>query len=341
MPTDFKQRWQHRLARSWWRRDWLAWLLWPLSWVYAALVALRRLLYQLHILYSRKIPVPVVVVGNVVAGGAGKTPLVIALVRHLKAAGLLVGVISRGYGRHSKGCHEVLHNTYPWALGDEPVLIKRNTGVPVFVAERRLDAVQALLVRYPKTNLIVSDDGLQHLALRRDLEICVFDDRGLGNRFLLPAGPLREPWPRPADLVLHTGSKPAFEGWHATRALAPQALNGTGQRAALLDWAMAGTPIMAVAAIAKPEDFFVMLSDLGLNLVQTLILPDHDDLSSVAPWMHDTRLTVLCTEKDAVKLWIRHPQVWAAPLVLTPEPAFLRRFDELLQRCAPALTNRR
>jgi len=207
-----------RLQRAWLHRGPLAWLLWPLSLLYAALFSLRRWFYGIGWLKAYRVRVPVIVVGNVIAGGAGKTPVVMAVVRHLQARGLSVGVVSRGYGRRTDDCREVLDESDPQDVGDEPALIRRATGAPVFVARRRVEAARALLARHPATQVIVSDDGLQHLALARDVEICVFDDRGVGNGWRLPAGPLREQWPRPCDLVLHSGEHPAFEGF-ATRVI--------------------------------------------------------------------------------------------------------------------------
>src|SRR5512133_3546444 len=142
--------WQQRLTRAWTHRGWLAWLLWPISLLYGALMALRHSLYQAGVFKSERVPVPVIVVGNVVAGGAGKTPVVMLLVRHLQARGLQVGVISRGYGRQSDDCREVGANSAIADVGDEPALIQRNTSAPVFVARRRIDAARALLARYPQ-----------------------------------------------------------------------------------------------------------------------------------------------------------------------------------------------
>jgi tetraacyldisaccharide 4'-kinase len=168
-------------------------------------------LYQLGFYKVEQVPALVIVVGNVIVGGSGKTPFVMALVKHLQARGIKVGVISRGYGRASKACLEVQLNTPVSEVGDEPALIHRNTSAPVFVAARRIDAARLLLQKHPATQVIVCDDGLQHLALHRDVEICVFDDRGVGNGWQIPAGPLREPWPRAADFVCTPGSIPPLK----------------------------------------------------------------------------------------------------------------------------------
>src|SRR5690606_24360938 len=136
------------------------------------------------------------------------TPVTLALVRHLRDRGWHPGVVSRGYGRRTRDVREVLPASSPAEVGDEPLLIARAAGVPVFVGRQRAQAGRALLAAHPRTDILVCDDGLQHLALARDLEVCVFNDEGAGNGWLLPAGPLREPWPRRVDWVLHAGPAP-------------------------------------------------------------------------------------------------------------------------------------
>jgi tetraacyldisaccharide 4'-kinase len=262
-----------------------------------------------------------------------------ALVQHLQARGLRAGVISRGYGRRTRDCREVLESSEISDVGDEPALIRRTTAAHVFVARRRFDAACHLLARYPDTQVIVCDDGLQHLGLYRDLEICVFDDRGVGNGFLLPAGPLREYWPRNADLVLHTGANPAFAGFTAQRALTGLARRADGSELTLDDLTRSNEkPLLAVAAIAKPEDFFTMLQAQGLKLARTLALPDHHDF---VDWSSDEyrNYTVICTEKDATKLWQRQPNALAIPLMCTPEPAFMAQLDTLLSGLMPTQLN--
>ncbi|RZI96001.1 MAG: tetraacyldisaccharide 4'-kinase, partial [Variovorax sp.] len=273
--------------------------------------------------------VPVIVVGNVVAGGAGKTPVVMAVVRHLQARGLRVGVVSRGYGRATSDCREVLASSSARDVGDEPALIHRLTGAPVFVAARRVEAARALLARHPGTDVIVADDGLQHLALARDIEICVFDDRGIGNGWLLPAGPLREHWPRRCDLVLHTGDRPVFEGFTARRALADHAVRSDGTPMPLS--ALAGQTVVALAGIAKPESFFAMLHARGIAPVESIALPDHYDFDSWRRPSHGA-YSLVCTEKDAVKLWQVAPDALAIPLIFTPEPAFFSALDASLAK---------
>ena len=322
------------LARSWRKRTIVACMLWPLSVVYRVLSGFHRWLYRAGVLKTERSTVPVIVVGNVVAGGAGKTPLVIALVQHFKRQGLQVGVVSRGYGRLGKNCLEVLENTPISESGDEPALILRAQAAPVFIANKRIHAINALIQKYPSTQVIVSDDGLQHYGMARDIEITVFDDRGVGNGWLLPAGPLRQPYDAGKSrqgLVLHTGQSPAFNGYVSTRKLADYALNADGHQILLAS--LKNQALTALAGIANPEAFFDMLRARGLQLQQTIALPDHFDFSGYA-WPVSADALVLCTEKDAVKLFKLPPfkgcSLLAVPLEFSPEPAFLAAVDALL-----------
>lgn len=319
------------LPRLWVSRA-LAWPLWPLSLLYGLVIGLRRHLFRTGSMRSTRLPVPVVVVGNVVAGGSGKTPVTMALVDGLQARGWRVGVLSRGYGRSTRDCREVLPDSPVHEVGDEPALIQRRCGVPVFVALRRAEAGLALLARHPQTDLLVCDDGLQHLALARDVEICVFDDRGVGNGWLLPAGPLRERWPRAADLVLHSGDRPAFPGLRARRSLAAQARCADGRRLPLAS--LVDTPVLALAGIAHPARFFAMLREAGLRQVIELPLADHQDFEAWLPPAGAPSVW-LCTEKDAVKLWARHPGAWAVPLQVELDAAAWQVLDA---RLAPPRT---
>jgi tetraacyldisaccharide 4'-kinase len=314
------------LQREWLRRGLLAWSLRPLALLFGALAAARRAAFRLGLLRSESVPVPVVVVGNVVAGGAGKTPVVIELVRHLQARGWHPGVISRGHGRRSRDCREVRPDGDAAETGDEPLLIARATGAPVFVARRRAAAARALLAAHPACRVIVSDDGLQHHALRRDVDICVFDDRGIGNGWLLPAGPLREPWPRRADLVLRPASLERIAGFALRRRLAARARRQDGTEASLAELAL--RPMTALSAIARPEAFFAMLRDAGVPPARTVARPDHDTLAQLPPEIASDEL--ICTEKDAVKLWRLRPDAWAVPLLVEIDSGFWAAFDRLL-----------
>lgn len=318
------------LRRTWERRGPLACLLWPLSLVYGALSALARRSQRARLQHAG---LPTIVVGNVIAGGAGKTPVTQALVRHLQRRGWRPGIISRGYGRSTIDCRAVLPLSDPDDVGDEPLLLARNTQVPVFVAQQRIEAAQALRAAHPEVNILVCDDGLQHVALGRDVEICVFHDGGIGNGWLLPAGPLRESWPRPVDAVLHTGPAPACTPagqpvFAMQRQLADYAVRSDGRHVPLA--LLHSQPVHALAAVARPERFFAMLQQQGLALARTEALPDHYNFES---WRRpeDQHELLICTEKDAVKLWPLQPDALAVPLALDIPQAF---FDLLDQRLA-------
>lgn len=315
------------VQRAWLRRGPLAFALLPLALLFAAVSAMRGLLYRLGIARSTRLPVPVVVVGNVIAGGAGKTPVILALLEHLRERGLRAGVVSRGYGRSTSDCREVLDTSSAADAGDEPLLVRRRSQVPVFVAASRVQAAQALLASYPGTQVLLSDDGLQHLALARDVEICVFDERGTGNGWPMPAGPLRESWPRPVDIVLRPAARTDLPGHSLERRLARTVRRSDGTTAALQDFR--GQPAHALAGIATPDVFFRMLREQGLQLATALALPDHADFAQQLV-LRQLPGPLLCTEKDAVKLWQLRPDAWAVPLELAIEPSFWRAFDALL-----------
>jgi tetraacyldisaccharide 4'-kinase len=344
--------WQHWAQH----RTWQARLLWPVSQFVGLLGALRRFGYATGLLATVRLPVPVIVVGNVVAGGAGKTPTVIALVQHLQRQGWRPGVVSRGYGRTSDALVHVTNATAPEETGDEPLLIHRATGAPVCVARRRAEAGRALLAQDPTVNVILCDDGLQHLALDRDLSIAVFDERGIGNGWLLPAGLLREPWPPAAGshyrpdllLVQRREQAPAIElitggipRFGAQRRLADEAYNLAGERLALT--ALRNQPLTALAGIARPAAFFNMLRARGLNVAQEAPLHDHADATTYSDLLSRSAGSLICTEKDAVKLsallqdepMAQRRQIWVAPLELRPEPGFFASVDAALMLLRP------
>lgn len=312
----------------------LALALLPLSWVFAGLVAIRRALYQRGFYKQETLPVPVIVVGNVMVGGVGKTPITMALVNHLKAQGFSVGVLSRGYGRKTSRTLAVSTTSQSSDVGDEPLLIFRSCQVPVFVGSSRVDAGHALLALHPDVQVLVCDDGLQHWQLARDLDLCVFDERGLGNGHLLPAGPLREAWPRKAlrrttsgqdvpCLVLKTAGLSGPHEFAVQRNLADFAMQANGTQRPLRSWGQ--TPVQALAGIAKPEKFFAMLLEQGMNVPNTLALADHADFEHLN--IDASQGDVFCTEKDAVKLWAYHPQAWAVPLQITLTTELLDAID--------------
>ena len=327
------QRLSARLQRQWWTAPptTLALALKPLAGLYGLLARLRRQLAR-----PQRIDVPVIVVGNLIVGGAGKTPTTIAVVRLLRAFGWHPGVVSRGHGRQGRGLMAVSRDSKARDCGDEPLLIRLRTGMPVMVGRDRVAAARELLAAHPEVDIIVADDGLQHHRLARDLQIIVFDERGIGNGLALPAGPLREPLPPavpPATLVLYNAQRAstALPGWRAARRLAgvlPLADWWQGQAPDASHWrALQRVPVLAAAGMAAPERFFDMLRRQGMQLTQTLALPDHFGFETL-PWPADTG-DVIVTEKDAVKLQpetlLRAGQgtrVWVAPLDFEPEMAF-------------------
>ena len=303
------------LEREWQRLGGGALLLLPLSLVMALIVALRRLAYRAGILPSWRAPVPVVVVGNITAGGTGKTPLTLAVLGALARRGFTPGVVSRGYGRVPRNLNDPLGvvRVYPDVatpehFGDEPVLIALRSRVPVYVSHDRPAAARALLQAHPEVDVIVSDDGLQHYALARDVEIAVVDgERRFGNGLMLPAGPLREPVSRLSrvDAVVVNG------GWSdsvpGTRQFAMTlggerfvALAG-GRQATVEEFAAAarGRNVAAVAGIGYPERFFEHLARLGVE-ANALPFPDHHGFQPKELKIPGAEIVVM-TEKDAVK----------------------------------------
>lgn len=328
-----------QLQAAWLRRGTLAWLLLPLAALYGGLLAVRAGLYGLGIKRSLKLPLPVLVVGNMVAGGAGKTPTTIALVQLLREHGFTPGIVSRGYARRSRELVLVGRDTPVTACGDEPWLMHWRTQAPVAVSADRVAAGLALIGAHPEVDLLISDDGLQHRRLARDAQVIVFDERGAGNGWLLPAGPLREPMPSrvpPRSVVLYNSAAPstALPGHLATRTL--------GGLSSLADWwagapapaealsALRGRPVLAAAGLARPARFFDMLRAAGLTISE-LPLSDHHDFATL-PWPAGTA-DVIVTEKDAVKLSpsaASGPRIWVARLDFHLPAAFVTELLALL-----------
>jgi tetraacyldisaccharide 4'-kinase len=329
----------HPLERAWWRRGPLARALLPAAWLFGLLSSLRRALYRHGWLHCEPLPVPVVVVGNLIAGGAGKTPTVMAVVELLRARGWSPGVISRGYGRAQDGVVDVNPQTDVRIAGDEPLLLRIRLGRPVVVGRDRVAAARSLLQAHPEVDIIVSDDGLQHLRLPRAAQVLVFDERGAGNGWLLPAGPLREEVPArvaPRSVVLYNAARPstALPGHLARRSLgAPVILHGwwSGMRGSDDPPPGVGAQgVFAAAGMAHPARFFGMLEAAG-HAFTALPLPDHFDFS-VLPWPAYAA-DVFITEKDAVKLRperVGATRVWVVPLDFHPGADFERALLALL-----------
>lgn len=297
------------LLDTWYRRRhrWLSVLLLPLSWFFAALTHLRRVFLQ-RAARAHRLPLPVIVIGNITLGGSGKSPLLIAVAKRLKEAGYAPGVVSRGYG--SDAPHYpffVMPDASAREAGDEPLMIARASGCPVVIDRDRLAAARAL-VESKRCNLILSDDGLQHYRLPRDLEIVVVDgQRLLGNGRLLPAGPLREGARRlsEVDWVLVNGGEAGQGRFPQALAMNLQPLGwqplGPGQEHPLepLPWKNESRRVHAVAGIGNPERFFTTLHQLGLDVIPHAFA-DHWQYRA-CDLRFDDGLSVVMTEKDAVK----------------------------------------
>ena len=327
MPNCFKF---HTVIERHWQKPYpvLSFLLKPLSGLFAKIAAKRRADFLSGKRQSEKLSVPVVVVGNIHAGGTGKTPIVAALVSGLQEKGVKVGIISRGYGRKSKAVHVLNAESRAEDAGDEPLLLFRKTGAPTVVGSSRAEAGRALLAAHPDIGLIVADDGLQHYALRRDVEIAVFPaaDTGRTDLDLLPNGNLREPLSRldSADAVVVSGGKadtsfmPSENMFHSRIETGQiYRLNRPSEKLDIST--LSGKRVAAVAGIARPQRFFDTLTHMGIRLDQTVALPDHADISNRDLPPADV---VLVTEKDAVKfsdgIGLNH--VWVLPVCAIIEP---------------------
>ncbi|WP_324256066.1 tetraacyldisaccharide 4'-kinase [Niveibacterium sp. 24ML] len=309
--------------RFWKRRGLIAAFLFPLSLLFRGLVALRRVAFRQGWLRSFDVGVPVVVVGNIAVGGSGKTPVVIWLVEALRAAGYHPGVVSRGYGGRAEGSLAVERDTDPALSGDEPVLLAQRCACPIWIGRDRVAAVQAMRAVHPEVDVIVTDDGLQHYRLRRTVEVVVVDAHQMGNRLMLPAGPLREPVSRLAEcqLVLAHGDLPP-----AVRAKCPPApvfsmrlwptafyrLSNPRQRRSPHEFA--DRRLRALAGIGRPERFFATLHDFGLRPVAEEAYPDHHPFTAEDVALRDAD-TLVVTEKDAIKLKAFAPsETWVLPV---------------------------
>jgi tetraacyldisaccharide 4'-kinase len=334
------------LTRAWLRRGALACALWPVSQLFRALAAARAGLYRAGWLKSERLPVPVIVVGNIFIGGTGKTPLTIWLAHALRAAGFSPGVISRGHGSSGEHPRPVTPESSAAQVGDEPLLIARRARCPVVVGRARAEAGKALLAAHPHVNVLIADDGLQHYALARDVEIVLFDGRGVGNGWLLPAGPLREARARRRDftvvnapeitpaLAAAVGGQPyrmLLAGQYAERLAHP------GERVALPE--LAGRRILAAAGIGNPGRFFAMLRAAGLA-IEELPLPDHYDFLDT-PFDGVQADVILITEKDAVKcgqieILKNDPRLWVVPVEAQIDAALAEQIVEKCRGCPTA-----
>lgn len=330
------------------RRGIVACTLWPLSALFRLLVAGRRCAYAFGWADSVRIPVAVIVVGNLFVGGTGKTPLTIWLVEMLRHAGYCPGVISRGYGSDEDGVRNVTRQSHARIVGDEPALIAQRTGCPLMVGRDRVAAARALLAAYPETNVIVSDDGLQHYRLRRDIEIVLSDARGVGNGWLLPAGPLREPASRRRDFsVCNVGTPGTVDAGRLATctmqllASVAEQLVDRSQRTTLAAIAAASPApsILAAAGIGNPARFFASLTAAGL-VFDTLPLPDHYAFDQHT-FDNCNATLILITEKDAVKCQeipglADDARLWVVPVCAQIAGPFAEKILEKLRGYATA-----
>jgi tetraacyldisaccharide 4'-kinase len=327
------------LTSAWQKRGPAAWLLLPLALGFAALVALRRQLYRIGLLRSERLGVPVIVVGNITAGGSGKTPLVLHIANGLAQRGFRPGVISRGYSRRAASggdahdVQQVFVDSDPDTVGDEPLLLKRRFGGPVFVGARRAAVGKTLCAVYPECDVIICDDGLQHYALHRDVEIAVIDRRGAMNGWPLPAGPLREPVSRLAqvDAVALNGSQQlALSSTEIFRFELVGALFFRLDDPAQIGDAksFSGKQLHAVAGIGDPGRFFDHLTSLGLS-PDVHPFPDHH--AYTAADLDFDGDAILTTEKDAVKFGaLARLPVWVLPVEAKIEPDLIQFLLEKL-----------
>jgi tetraacyldisaccharide 4'-kinase len=319
------------LVDIWYKDPFIGVLLMPLGFLFSDFVKFRKFLYRMGVLNKHALPVPVIVIGNITVGGTGKTPMIIWLARLLQNEGYKPGIISRGYGGQAESWPQwVDAGSTADIVGDEALLIAKQTGCPMAVGPVRADAAKLLLER-ADCNVILSDDGLQHYALNRDIEIAVIDgERRFGNGYCLPAGPLREPIERlqSVDFIVVNGEK-YEDNEFSIQIAGDTAVNLlTGEEKPLREFS--GIPCHALAGIGNPGRFFKLLESSGVSC-KTYSFPDHYKFQPSDISFSDSA-PVLMTEKDAVKcLAFAGNQHWYVPVKAVPETIFAERFLALLQ----------
>ncbi len=321
------------LQQQWYRLGPWHLLLIPLSWLFWLLSGLRRLCYRLHLLPSYQLRVPVIVIGNISVGGTGKTPLVIWLAERLKQNGYRPAIISRGYGGSVHGVSPVYANSDPVAVGDEPVLLAKRSQCPVWVGHDRVAVAAALLKAHPECDVIISDDGLQHYKLQRDVEVIVVDgDRRFGNGWLIPAGPLRERESRlkAADAIVYNGDRSVPDAFSMKLENAAfRNLVDPTKTASVTDFTE--QHIYVIAGIGNPGRFFQQLHDIGLHFEQRAF-PDHHGFQA-ADLQSIKAEAILMTEKDAVKCAaFAQPNWWYLPVNAVVDEALTSRILNKLRK---------
>lgn len=321
MRLALRQHLSEGFNHLWYQPNWLAYALVPFSWLFQVISVCRASYYRLR--GAESFPVPVIVVGNLTVGGTGKTPLVAALAQFLREAGHRPGIVMRGYQSHFTGTALAVSPTSdPWEAGEEAVLLAEKTDCPVMIGRKRVEVIKALLAANPEVDVILSDDGLQHYAMTRDMEIVVIDEkRSWGNGFCLPAGPLREPKRRlrSVDYALSVQKQLSDVMF---------SVNPLSQQAHLTDFV--GKKVHAVAGIGNPELFFAQLRAKGLDIIPHAF-PDHywyaaEDLAFGDDY------PIIMTEKDAIKCrQLIVESLWCVPLLIAIPEALK---NKLLRRIA-------
>lgn len=324
---------EDKIRRIWYGTEQPGWALLILSKIFSKLAALRRRLYKLGLLKSHKLSAPVIVIGNITAGGGGKTPMVIWLVNYLKEKGYKPGIVSRGHGGKRKvEPMFVTAHADAQASGDEPLLMAQHTGVPVMVGKSRVKAAQALIKQY-KVNIIVSDDGMQHYAMHRDAEIVMLDAAWqTGNQQFIPAGPLREPLSRleQVDMTIYKG---IVEGKHHFRYQIDRIYRLNKASEAQDIESFRGKKIHAIAGIANPNSFFSLLAENGLAVVKHP-LPDHHQIQATELEQYTEPNSVfMMTEKDAVKcIDLKLDNIWVVRLKISLHKDSVQAIDQLIKK---------
>lgn len=318
--------------KVWYKDPFIGVWLFPLGFIFSDIARFRKYLYKIGVLKTHRLPVPVIIVGNITVGGTGKTPLVIWMAKLLKAAGHQPGIISRGYGGQAETWPQSVNaSSKVETVGDEALLLARQSGCPVVVGPLRVDAAKQLLREAADCTIILSDDGLQHYALHRDIEIAVIDgERRFGNGYCLPAGPLREPINRlqTVDLIIVNGEK-YEDNEYAMRLVGDTAINLlTSEQKPLAEFR--GVECHALAGIGNPDRFFTLLASAGLSC-KPLSFPDHYPFQAGDILFSDNN-PVLMTEKDAVKCSpFASGQHWYVPVTAVPELAFAEQLLDLIK----------
>ena len=317
--------------RIWYENHPASYFLLPASWLYSLVVKLRNILYASGFFETHYVSVPVIIVGNITAGGSGKTPFVIWLSKYLSENGYTPGVISRGYGRKSNlKVQQIRHDSDPEFVGDEPILIARRTGMPVAVASDKYEAANQL-VNIANCDVLICDDGLQHLAIGRNLEIAIIDgDREFGNNHLLPAGPLREPVSRLTTVDMLISKSKKYQNSHLMNYEYGGLVQLTNPGNNISIEKFKNQEIHLVSGIANPDRFHAFFKDHHINVTKH-IFPDHYNYR-VEDINFDDDKPIVMTEKDAIKCAkFARDNMWYLPVKVRFDDVFHHRIKTLIR----------